>query len=190
LLLTQSSDGPVVTNELLVLSLIRLLGALPVLRWPLAGAIIAILVDLSDLVVAHYLDLGGLPDYQAFDKAADLAYMATFLAVSLGWKGVARRVAVALFALRVTGVAVFEITGVRATLVALPNLFELWFLYVVVQQRIAPDYSLTYRRAAPVLAALAGLKLSQEYLLHIDRRLDAISVPQAFDAVRALIEGS
>jgi hypothetical protein len=178
-----------VTPETAIIALVRIAGALPVLRWPLAGAIIAIVVDLSDLLLAYYLDYGGIPNYQAFDKLADLAYMATFLIVALRWDGLARSVALALFVVRLLGVLAFEVTGARSTLLLFPNVFELWFLFVATRNRIAPEYEFTPRRTAPILAALAGLKLSQEYLLHIDRRLDSISVPEAAEMVRSMLQG-
>ena len=65
--------------EIVVIGGIRVLGSLPVLRWALAGALIAIAVDFSDLFLKNLLDLGGLKDYQRFDKVADLAYMGCFL---------------------------------------------------------------------------------------------------------------
>jgi hypothetical protein len=40
-----------VTAEILVIAAIRIAGSLPVLRWPLAGGILAVLVDLSDLLL-------------------------------------------------------------------------------------------------------------------------------------------
>jgi hypothetical protein len=55
------------TLEVLVVGEIRVAGSLPVLRWPLAGGILAILVDLSDLLLRHTLDLGGIPDDQSFE---------------------------------------------------------------------------------------------------------------------------
>ena len=99
------------TLEELVIASARIVGSLPVLRWAFAGAIIAILVDFSDLFMMNLLTLGGLRDYQAFDKLVDLVYMATFLIVALRWSGVARNVAVALFAFRIVGVAVFEVVA-------------------------------------------------------------------------------
>ncbi len=47
------------TIEVLVIAAVRIAGSLPVLRWPLAGGILAILVDLSDLLLMNVLDLGG-----------------------------------------------------------------------------------------------------------------------------------
>jgi hypothetical protein len=60
-----------VTAEILVIAAIRIAGSLPVLRWPLAGGILAVLVDLSDLLLRDVLDLGGVGDYQALDKWLD-----------------------------------------------------------------------------------------------------------------------
>ena len=89
------------TLEVLVIGAIRIAGSLPVLRWPLAGGILAILVDLSDLLLRDLLDLGGIPDYQAFDKWLDQVYLAAFLIVALRWSGLERGVAIG--ALRLTG---------------------------------------------------------------------------------------
>ena len=118
------------TLEVLVVGAFRLLGSLPVLRWPLAGGILAILVDLSDLLLINVLDLGGIPDYQRFDKIMDLAYMGAFLVVALRWTGPDRWVAVALFAYRMIGFVAFEMTDERALLLVFPNVFEPWFLLV------------------------------------------------------------
>jgi len=155
--------------------MVRFLGALPVLRWPLAGAVIAIIVDLSDLIFMNYLDLGGggLPNYQAFDKAADLPYLVTFLVVALRWRGIERRLAVSLFALRMIGIAAFEVTGSRTMLFAFPNAFEFWFLFVVVRDHYAAGHDLSRRRTAVVLGALCVAKWGQEYLLH---RHDVVGV--------------
>ena len=97
------------TLEELVITAVRVAGSLPVLRWALAGAILAILVDFSDLFMMNLLRLGGVRDYQSFDKIVDLVYMATFLAVALRWSGTPRTVAVALFGYRILGVAAFEL---------------------------------------------------------------------------------
>ena len=155
-----------------VIGLVRVLGALPVLRWPLAGALVAIGVDFADLFLMNLIDLGGLGDYQHFDKVADLAYMTTFLVVALRWEGLARRVAVVLCAYRLVGVAAYELAGDRTLLPFFPNVFEFWFLFVAARDRFAPVYALTPGRAGGWLAGLTAAKLGQEYLLHVDRTLD------------------
>ena len=63
-----------------VIGVYRLAGALPVLRWPFAGALVALLADFGDLFLMDWL--GGIADYQRFDKVCDLAYMMTFAVVS------------------------------------------------------------------------------------------------------------
>jgi hypothetical protein len=155
-----------------VVGLIRVGGALPVLRWPLAGAIVAILLDLSDLALFTYLGLGWPPNYQLWDKAVDLAYMTTFLIVALRWRNPERSIAVVLFALRMAGLAAFELTDKRWLLVVFPNAFEFWFVFVAARDHFRPDFELTRRRAAWAVVAVTALKLPQEYLLHINRALD------------------
>jgi len=123
------------TLEMWVIALVRVAGSLPVLRWPLYGAIAAILVDLSDLFLMNLLDLGGVRDYQTFDKALDQVYMAAFLIVAWRWGGVERNVAVALYAFRLLGFAAFEITESRDVLLFFPNLFEFWFLFCAARRQ-------------------------------------------------------
>jgi len=165
----------VVTAEELVAAGLKLLAALPVLRWPLAGALIAIAADGLDVVVMNYLDLGGggIRDYHAFDKLTDLPSLVTFLVVALRWSGADRNVALALFALRATGVALFELAGWRGALIACPNLFESWFLYVCLRPR----------GGRLLLAALVAIKLVQEWLVHGLQVLDRYNLAEVVDAV-------
>ena len=118
------------TTEMWIIAAVRVAGSLPVLRWPLAGAFIAIFVDLSDLFLRDWLDLGGVKDYQRFDKSLDQVYMLTFLLVALRWQPIPRNIATALYAFRLVGSAAFEVTGVRAVLILFPNAFEYWFIFV------------------------------------------------------------
>lgn len=112
------------TAEELAIAIVRVAGALPVLRWAFAGGLVAVFTDLSDLFLRNLLDLGGVRNYQALDKWLDQAYQLTFLIVALRWRGTARSVAVALFAFRLAGFALFEATGARVVLLAFPNVFE------------------------------------------------------------------
>ena len=118
------------TTEMWIIAAVRILGALPVLRWPLAGAFIALFVDLSDLFLRDWIDLGGVNDYQRFDKWLDQFYMFTFLAVALRWEAIPRNIAVALFAFRLVGFVAFEFTDERGILIFFPNAFEYWFIFV------------------------------------------------------------
>ena len=119
------------TTEMWLIAAFRLAGALPVLRWPLAGALIALFADLTDLFLREWLDLGGVKDYQRFDKWLDQAYMLTFLAVALTWQAIPRNIALALYTFRLASFIAFEITGDRDILLLFPNVFEYWFIFIV-----------------------------------------------------------
>lgn len=168
---------------MLVVGAVRVLGSLPVLRWAFAGAIIAILVDLSDLFLFNLL--GGLPNYyQRFDKYVDQVYLALFLVVALRWRGLARDIAVALFAFRLVGFLAFEATDSRAILLVFPNVFEFWFLYVAAILHWRPRHVVTAREAAIALVPLTAAKLFHEYVLHWGRWLDGFTAIEALEAIR------
>jgi hypothetical protein len=171
------------TLEQLVIGLIRVAGSLPVLRWALAGAIIAIVVDFSDLFWMGVLDLGGLRNYQAFDKWADIVYMLTFLWVANRWVGPERTIALALFGFRMIGFIAFEITGNRPILLIFPNVFEFWFVFVAIRLRYKPNYEMTRERIAKWLLVVLVLKLGQEWVLHGGQYLDNFTLFEAVEAI-------
>jgi hypothetical protein len=176
------------TAEILVIAAIRIGGSLPVLRWPLAGGILAVLVDLSDLLLRDVLDLGGVGDYQGLDKWLDQVYMATFLAVALRWTGPARAIAVGLYVFRMVGFIVFELTGAREVLLLFPNVFELWFLLVaaVGAERVAAWSS---GRIVIAVVALTAIKEVQEWALHGARLFDGISSLEFLDLMWRRLTG-
>jgi hypothetical protein len=55
-------------------------GHATVLRWPFWGGLLALAVDQSDLFMMNLLRLGGVGDYQTFDKYLDQAYLLAFSA--------------------------------------------------------------------------------------------------------------
>lgn len=182
------------TLEVLIIGAIRIAGSLPVLRWPLAGGVLAVLVDLSDLLLRDVLDLGGIPDYQAFDKWVDQVYMAAFLVVALRWVGVERSVALALYVWRLVGFVAFEAAADRGLLLLFPNVFEFWFLLVAAIHRFRPGFIWSPLRVIVALAILLAAKEVHEWALHGARLFDGISSLDAIDLVldwlRSLVGGS
>lgn len=176
------------TAELLIIAAIRIAGSLPVLRWPLAGGILAVLVDLSDLLLRDALDLGGIGDYQTLDKWLDQVYMALFLVVALRWTGTIRTVSVALYAFRLIGFVLFEVSGERGLLLLFPNVFEFWFLAVAAlgPRRVGGWSS---ARIGILIAVLTLAKEVQEWALHGARLFDGISSLEFLELVRAAIFG-
>ena len=177
------------TLEVLVIGAIRVIGSLPVLRWPLAGGLLAILVDLSDLLLRDVLDLGGIPDYQAFDKWADQVYMAAFLIVALRWTGPERAIAVALYLFRLVGFVAFELSGERALLLLFPNVFEPWFLVVAAVHRFRPGFAWRPAVIAGTLAVVLAVKEVQEWALHGARLFDGISSLDFLEMLRRAVFG-
>jgi hypothetical protein len=177
-----------VTLEVIIIAAIRIAGSLPVLRWAFLGGLLAIFVDLSDLLLMGVLDLGGVPDYQSLDKWLDQVYLALFLVVALRWTEPARSISVALYLYRLVGFVLFELTGERALLLLFPNVFEFWFIFVaaVGDDRIA-RWSRT--RVGVALAVLTVLKEVQEWALHGAKLFDSITAFEAIDLVWRRLTG-
>ena len=201
------------STEELIIAVVRIAGSLLVLRWAFVGGVVAILVDLSDLFMMNLLELGGVSSYQSFDKWLDQVYMAGFLIAALRWPDPARAVAVALFALRLVGFVAFELTGAREVLVAFPNLFEFWFLFVayltpnplsvggegasgrrglggssrttLVSRRTLHGHRFifTSRNVVLALALLLVVKETQELAIHWFKVFDSFTAVEAVEAV-------
>ncbi len=168
LLLDATGTMNMSTGETVVIGL-RLFVPLLILRFWVAGGIVAMLLDGADVIITDALDMGGFGDHYAeLDKVLDSYYLTLELLVALGWRNAwVRLPAVALFAYRLVGVALFEATEARIFLFIFPNMFENWWLYVAVVMkwfpRAVPHDARTV--AIPMLALLVP-KMAQEYLLH------------------------
>ncbi|MCH8814801.1 MAG: hypothetical protein IH957_06830 [Chloroflexi bacterium] len=171
------------TTEELIIAVVRVLGSLPVLRWPLAGGILAVLVDLSDLFMRNLIEAGGVGNYQEFDKWLDQVYMLTFLLVALRWAPVPRGIAVVLYAYRLIGFVTFEITGTREVLLIFPNLFEVWFLFVAGVHFFKIDFDYSPKHVAMAFVPLLSIKMFQEYTLHYGQWLEGFTAVEAVEAI-------
>ena len=168
---------------MLLIAAVRLAGSLPVLRWPFAGGILALLVDQSDLFIMNLVHLGGVHDYQSFDKYLDQVYLLAFLAVAMRWTTPWRAVSLALYCYRLAGFVAFELTGERDLLLLFPNLFEFWFLLVAGLQAFQLQGRVTGRGFVALCAGLLALKLFQEYAIHYARWLDGFTAVEAVEAI-------
>jgi hypothetical protein len=170
-----------ITLEELIIALVRISGSLPVLRWAFVGAALAILFDLSDLFLKNLIDLGGVSNYQTFDKWLDLVYMSAFLVVAMRWNGIIRQVAVFLFILRMIGFVTFELTQNREVLQYFPNVFEFWFLAVTGLKHFNPSFIFSNKTIGILLLIVFPLKLFQEYVLHNGQWLDGFTAVEAVE---------
>ncbi len=114
--------------EELIVILIRIIGSFPVIFFPFIGSLFAIIVDLSDLFLINYIDLGGVQNYQNLDKFLDLFYMFAFFFVSLKWNRTEKNISIILFSYRIIGVVLFLLFDLRIILLIFPNIFEFWFV--------------------------------------------------------------
>lgn len=156
-------------GQIIIIAL-RVVVPLLILRRPLAGGIIAMLLDALDVVLVELISEGGMGDhYHSIDKILDLWYLGLEAWVAWHWTArIPRLIAIGLFAWRVVGVILFELTDARWLLFAFPNLFEHWFLFVLIVWKWFPRVRLdTWRQALIWLVILYIPKLGQEYLLHV-----------------------
>ncbi len=157
------------TGQIIIIAL-RVIVPLLILRRPLAGGIIAMLLDALDVVLVELFGEGGMGEhYHSLDKVLDLWYLGLEAWVAWSWRArIPRLIAILLFAWRVLGVILFELTDQRWLLFAFPNLFEHWFLFVLIVWTWFPRVKLdTWRSALAWLVVLYIPKLGQEYLLHV-----------------------
>jgi hypothetical protein len=149
---------------------------LSILRWPLAGALISMVLDAVDVILVDALasvlgqpgEFG--PFYAQIDKWLDLWYLSLELVVARRWdEALVRRAATGLFAWRLIGVILFEVTAAHPLLFVFPNLFENFYLYVLIVRRFAPKLEpRTWPQLALVLVVLFIPKAIQEYVLHVE----------------------
>ena len=156
------------TGEIIIIAL-RLIVPLLILRYALVGGLAAMLLDAADVILIELIPGGSFGGhYPELDKLLDSYYLALELIVALRWRNpYARLPAIVLFAYRAIGVVLFEITRTRLLLFIFPNLFENWWLYVVIVERFWPRLApRSVKSTAIPLVLLLLPKMGQEYLLH------------------------
>lgn len=108
------------------------------------------------------------PTYHPVDKILDTYYLAFAAFVSLRWpEMLAKKIAVFLFAWRLTGVVIFEITNIRQVILFAPAIFENFYLIVAGGKQFFPKFRVdTSKKLAVILVITAIPKLVQEYFMH------------------------
>lgn len=158
-------------GQLTVIAL-RIAVPLMILRRPLAGGIAALLLDVLDVVIVELFGPAGMGQhYHSIDKVLDLYYLGLEAWVSRRWLPLTTRwISLVLYGYRALGAIPFEIVHWRALLFVFPNLFENWFLFVLVAMRFFPGEHARLasgRRCLLWLAVLYAPRQGQEYLLHV-----------------------
>lgn len=155
----------------IVVSIIRLVAPLLILVAPVAGSVVGILGDMTDIVWLDLLDATNISEnYNQFDKLFDLYLYLVMGYAARRWKNkVARNVAWGLLGFRAMGTLVYEVVKQRWLLLVFPNVFVWFFLFQLVSVEVFKrDWvGKSYGRAAIIVVLLAIPKIYQEYLFHV-----------------------
>ena len=153
----------------LVATIVRLIVPVLILRWPLGGLIASAIADTLDVVIIAAIRSGMFEDYTNADKLLDTYMLAFAVVVSLRWENrIAKLASLGLFGYRVVGVAILQLTDARWVLFVFPSVFDFFFIYHLVTIRWFPALEVKeYRTLALVLLILSGMKLVQEFILHV-----------------------
>lgn len=153
-------------------TVLRILSALTILRYPLAGFVLSLEVDKWDW---FWLGMGDQSPaaqevYQHWDKSVDLICLGIAAIVVLKWPDTRAKVlALGSFAWRSIGLAVYFATDQRWLLIIFPNVFESIFLLYLIFRVLSGHQRMLYSRKAMVLVTLALLipKVATEIFLHL-----------------------
>ncbi|MBI2640167.1 MAG: hypothetical protein HYW90_04770 [Candidatus Sungbacteria bacterium] len=150
---------------------IRILIPFAIPRWPFWGMLLAVAADASDVMIFDKFGwgiLGGRDIYHEFDKVLDIYYLAFAAYAALRWQDVLlRRTAFALFAWRLAGVIIFEITHARQIFFFAPNIFENFYLIVSGFNQFFPAVRINNLGRFGLILLIAAIpKIIQEYIMH------------------------
>ncbi len=157
---------------LVVIFGLRLLIPLTIFRWPLWGGLASLVIDALDTNIVKLFGVE-IPNYTLTDKYLDTYYLTIELFVSLRWfNKLARNTSIVLYAWRLLGLAAFALSGAQYLLFIFPNLFENFFIFYVLWQKIGKEtrehvWLHSLKRLFIVLFILWLLKIPQELVLHV-----------------------
>lgn len=158
-----------------IIVLLRLVVPFSILRWPLAGILLSIAADASDVMIFEVTGYGFFDGiYHRLDKVFDIYYLFFAWLIALKWEDVlARRTATLFFWWRAAGVAAFEATGYRPLFLIAPSIFENFYIFRLIAVKIKPSFTFTMRSLLIVLLAVGIPKIVQEYIMHF-RYIDQV----------------
>lgn len=161
------------TSVYIIVLALRLLVPLAIPRFPLPTILASLLLDGVDRgIFAVFTDLD-LENYQTYDKALDVYYLTiAYLSAMRNWTNLdAVRAGRFLLYYRLVGALLFELTGNRALLLVFPNTFEYFFIaYEIYALRWNPNHISRKAMIGAVAIIWVGIKLPQEYWIHIAQR--------------------
>ena len=171
-------------ENLVLLTALRLLVPLLILRWPIAGMLASMYLDLQDFNYFTISNDQDMTNYQTWDKIMDIYYLSIAFYVSLSWREtLAKKLSIFFFSYRALGVVVLLFVMKRELLLLFPNVFENFFLFYLIFKRFTKNAQL-FTSVPVTTIILLGIvipKLIAEYYLHI------LLSPSIFNLPRTVI---
>ena len=156
--------------EIIILTALRLLIPLLILRWPIIGMFASMYLDLQDFNYWNIQTDQDMANYQAWDKIMDIYFLSIAFYVSLSWKEIlAKKLSIFFFSLRAFGVLALLFVHSRELLLFFPNIFENFFLFYLLFKTFTNNARL-FTSIPVTIAILASIiipKVIAEYYLHI-----------------------
>ena len=150
--------------------LLRLLIPFTILRFPLLGGFLAMLSDTIDIMLFEAFGYGSLLgnfQYHFIDKIFDMWYLFFEFLVVLRWKDVlAKNIGKFLFGWRAIGFIVFIIFGFREAFFFAPNIFEFFFLAMLIIWKFKPEFKLKKKGLVIILLIVGLPNILKEYVMH------------------------
>lgn len=156
--------------EILILTLLRLLVPLTILRWPIMGMLASMYLDLQDFNYFTIRTGQDMANYQSWDKIFDTYYLAIAFYVSFSWKDkIAKKLSIFSFLYRAIGVLIFLLVQSRTLLLFFPNLSENLFLFYLIFRHFTKKEQLytNMKVTIIVVASVVIPKIIAEFYLHV-----------------------
>ncbi|AKB18090.1 MULTISPECIES: hypothetical protein [unclassified Methanosarcina] len=153
-----------------VVVMARFLIPLSIPRYPLPGVLASLILDGVDQTIFQLFTNLPLEGYQSYDKSLDIYYLTiTYLSTLRNWSNLyAFKLDRFLFYYRLVGVAIFELTQLRAMLLVFPNTFEYFFIfYEAIRLKWDPKVLTKNKLITGAALIWIFIKLPQEYWIHV-----------------------
>lgn len=151
--------------------LLRLLIPFSILKWPLLGGILAMISDAIDVMLFEFFGYGFLGnlgfEYHQMDKVFDTWYLFFEFLVVMRWKDIlAKRTGMFLFGWRFIGFLVFMFLGIREAFFFAPNIFEFFFLAMLIIWKFNEKFKLDIKKLTIILLIVGIPNIIKEYIMH------------------------
>lgn len=160
-----------------ILFFVRLLPALVIFRWNILGAFLFLVLDGVDYVFfSSFTGIYNDDTYHYLDKIFDqLCFTIQLVVVLKQWnKGAFKKTTIVMYFYRLIGLILFEVTKIKLFLVIFTNIFEYFYLAVIVFRKVFNTLKDNWKNTLLITLLLIPIKLFQELYIHTDIKLPSV----------------